>query len=266
MSAAITSLSLAACSGGATTVGPAHPQDAAGAGAAVTPPPIHYEQTAVLTTDGEPTLERSYHKLLADCQQAGAPTRALTSDEAAKLDRTHVEAWIGPNKLSHHEQRWNLQDSPPCQFSIVLEYDMTEIQDSNGHATLIDAVAHTVEFQELGKWAPVRALPATDGELTEAERVNGFTKLGMATANAAQCAVWQDRTGDQFCVWSAGRQWGYSADGADPLHGGVSNGNSITLWAHPAPTSGWKLETNVFTVGVPLDPRAFVIPGGLTRK
>lgn len=265
--AAIASMSLAACSGGtATTIAHAPPGEDPGAGPAVKPPPIHYEQTAVLTLDGEPALQRSYHKLLADCQQARIPIRALTPDEEAKLDRTHVEAWLGPDKLSHHEQRWNIQDSPPCQFSIVLEYDMMEIQDSNGHATLIDAVAHTVEVQELGKWAPVVPLPASDGELTEAERVNGFSKRGMATANAAQCAIWEDRSGDQFCVWAGGRQWGYSADGANPLHDGVSSGNSITLWARPAPTSGWKLETQVFTVGVPLDERAFAIPGGLTHK
>jgi hypothetical protein len=258
---------LTACSGGTTgTAAHAPPDGEAGSGPAVKPPPIHYEQTAVLTMDGQPALEHAYRKMLADCQHANLPIHALTPDEEAKLERTHVEAWIGPDKLSHHEQRWNIKDSPACQFSIVLEYDVTEIQDSSGHATVIDGVEHTVEVQELGKWAPVVALPASDGELTEVERASGFIKHGTATANAAECAVWEDRSGNQFCVWSGGRQWGYSADGADPLHDGVSGGNSITLWAHPGPTSGWKLETKVFTVGVPLDERAFAIPGGLTSK
>jgi hypothetical protein len=182
----------------------------------------------------------------------------LPPDEVTKLGRVHVEAWIGPDKESRHEEEWGMLDTPPCRFSLS-HVDRTEIQDSSGHSTAIDGETHQVDVQEVGPWGPIEPLPASDGELTEAEQHNGWSKQGSASANGAPCAVWRDANEAELCVWNAGRQRGFSADGANVLKNGVSHGGVIVLWAHPGRVPGWKLETKELTVGVPLDARAFSV-------
>ena len=249
--AALSLLSLIACSGKAPP--------AMSYGSTSTPPPIHYDQTSVLTVEGQPQEERSYHRLRDDCQKAGVAMHALTPDEEGKVGRSHVEAWIGPDKQSRHEEEWHLADSTPCQFSLT-HTDQTQIDDANGRATVIDAITHQVDVQELGKPAPVAALPTSDGELTEGERQAGWRKQSTASANGSQCTIWEDSSGFQLCVWAGGRQWGYSADGPTSLKDGLSRSDSVVLWAHPGRGPGWKLETREFTVGAALDPRAFALP------
>ena len=138
--------------------------------------------------------------------------------------------------------------------------DQTEIVDAKGRSTSIDGVTHEVNVQELGEPAPVAPVSADDGEMTEGHRRAGWSKQGIANAHGAQCAVWQDSAGFQLCVWTGGRQWGYSTDGMTALHGGVSRGDSIVLWAHPGREGAWKLDTREFSVGKPLDSRAFSMP------
>lgn len=228
------------------------------------PPPIHFDQISVLTGDGHPKEEESYRILLQNCQKGGGATRPLTPGETEKIGRVHVEAWIGPDKQSRREERWNLASDKPCEFSLTHE-DQTEIVDANGRSTVVDGITHAVDVQETGKPAPVTALPASDGELTEGARRAGWSKQGTANANGTQCAIWQDSSGFQLCVWTGGRQWGYSADGSTALKDGMSRGDAIVLWARPGQGATWKLETKAFSVGTPLDKRAFDIPGNATH-
>jgi hypothetical protein len=263
--AALSLLSLAACSGKAPATTGNSAADNAEAGSASPPPPIHYDQTAVLTVDGQPREEQSYRTLLEYCQKAGGPIRALTSSDAAKIGRVHVEAWIGPDKQSRHDEEWHLDSTKPCEFSLT-HLDQTQIGDANGRVTVIDGVTHEVNVQEQGKPAPVTALPASDGEMNEGDRQNGWSKQGIANANGAQCAVWQNSTGFQLCIWTGGRQWGYSSHGTNALKDGVSPGDAIVLWAHPGQGATWKLDTREFSVGKALDSRAFAIPENATRS
>jgi len=250
-------LSLTACSGKTPpTTAPGRSSSA--------PPPIHYDQTSVLTSEGQPTEQHSYQRLRDDCQKSGLPMHALAPEEESKVGRVHVEAWIGPNKQSRREEEWHIEDSTPCQFSLA-HSDQIQIDDANGRATLVDAVTHKVEVQELGKPAPVTALPASDGELTEGERQAGWIKKSTASDHGAQCAIWEDASGFQLCVWTGGREWGYSADGATALKDGLSRGDSIVLWAHPGRGPGWKLETQQFSVGAALDERAFAVPANTEK-
>jgi len=117
-----------------------------------------------------------------------------------------------------------------------------------------------VDVQETGKPAPVTPMPPEDGEVTEGERATGWSKKGAASANGAQCEIWEDRSGYQLCVWTGGRKWGYPTDGPIALKDGLSNGGSIVLWAHGGKDPNWRLETREFTVGTPIDERAFVPP------
>jgi hypothetical protein len=217
-----------------------------------------------MTGDGRPEEAESYHVLLENCRKGGLPTRALTPSDEEKLGRIHVEAWIGPNEQSRHEERWGLANPKPCEFSLTHE-DHTEIVDANGRSTTTDGVTHQVDVQELGKPGPVMALGAEDEQMIEGARQAGWTKQGIANANGAQCAVWQDSTGFQVCVWTGGRQWGYSTNGSIALKDGMSPGDAIVLWAHPGKDASWKLETREFSVGKALDRRAFVVPGSATR-
>jgi hypothetical protein len=49
------------------------------------------------------------------------------------------------------------------------------------------------------------------------------------------------------------------------LKDGVSHGDAIALWAHPGQGVGWRLETKEFSVGKPLDSRAFTVPANATH-
>jgi hypothetical protein len=265
--AALSLLPLVACSAkGPAAAGnnPANPADRPADSAASPAPPIHYDQTSVLTMDGQPKEEESYRKLLADCQKAGAALHALTPEDMAKVGRVHLEAWIGPDKQARHQEEWHLDAPGPCQFALS-HVDQTEIDDANGRATTIDGVTHKVDVQELGKPTPVAPLPPEDGEMNEGARQAGWTKQGLATSNGAQCAVWQSSTGFQLCVWTGGRQWGYSADGMTALKDGVSRGDSIVLWTRPGQGAAWKLETKEFSVGQALDSRAFALPANTAQ-
>ncbi len=265
--AALSLLSLTACSekAPATAANSATDSDAANGSP---PPPIHYDQTTVFTSDGQPADERNYRFLLDACQKSGFPLHALTSSEVEKIGREHVEAWIGPDKLARHDENWrfHVEVSAPCQFSLIHE-DHTEIADASGRNTRIDNVTHEVDVQETGKWWPVTAMPADEGEVTEGDRHTGWSKQGIANANGAQCAVWQDSFGFQVCAWTGGARWGYSSHGSTALHDGLSSGDAIVLWTHPASTgASWKLETREFSVGKALDRRAFALPENSTRS
>jgi hypothetical protein len=220
------------------------------------------DQTAVLTLDGVATEEQSYQSTVDDCKKGGAfPLHALTPSEVAKIGRVHLEAWIGPDKKARHEESWSVNESAPCHFFLTHE-DKTWITDANGRVTTIDNVTHQVDVGQGDKPPWSAALPESDGEMDEAHRQRGWSRLGVTNSNGAQCVIWQDEFGEQSCAWSGGRQWGYSADGAGALHGGVSEGpgGSIILWEHPGKGASWRLETQAFSVGQPLDPRAFVVP------
>jgi hypothetical protein len=262
--AALSLLSLPACSDKAPAAAANSAAQHDEAGSASRRPPIHFDQTAVLTVDGEPKEEQAYYTYLKDCQKVGGPIRPLTPSDVGKIGRVHVEAWIDPDQQSRHEEEWHVDSPATCQFSLTHQ-DLTEIVDANGRSTAIDGVTHNVDVQELGKPAPVTALPATDGEMNEGIRQAGWSKQGIANANGAQCAVWQDSSGFQLCVWTGGRQWGYSSDGMTSLKDGVSRSDSIVFWAHPGRGASWKLETREFSVGKALDRRAFAIPENATH-
>ena len=263
--ATVSLVSLTACSAKAPpTADNSAAGDAPAAGSTSPLPPIHYDQTAVLTIDGQPQEEKSYLTLLEGCQKRGLPTHALPPDEVKKIGRVHVEAWIGPDKQSRHDEQWHLTAPGPCQFALT-HVDQTEIGDASGHTTLIDGVTHKVEVQALGTQEPAMALPTHDDEVTEGDRQAGWSKQGVASDSGAQCAVWHDSAGSELCVWTGGRQWGYSADGPSALKDGVSRSDSIVFWAHPGRGVAWKLETKEFSFGTPLDRRAFDIPANTTR-
>jgi hypothetical protein len=214
--------------------------------------------------DGVPQEEQAYRTAVDDCKKSGAfPLHALTPSEVAKIGRRHLEEWIAPDKKARHEELWGVNMSSPCNFFLT-HWDQTWITDANGRVTTIDNVTHQVDVEQGDKppWSS-GPLPESDGELNEVNRQVGFSRLGVANSNGTQCVIWQeDSSGEQVCAWSRGRQWGYSSDGAVGLSNGVSvgAGNSIMLWAHPGKGPSWRLETQAFSVGQPLDPRAFVVP------
>jgi hypothetical protein len=222
----------------------------------------------LITQDGVASEEQAYHVSVDGCKEAGLPTHALTPSDVSKIGRLHAEAWIAADRQARHREEWHLSGDSPgiCNFSLTHQ-DQTTITDANGQTTSIDNVTHEVSVTQGDKppWSP-GPLPESDGEMDAAHQQAGWSKLGVANSNGTQCAIWQGPTGNQVCAWSGGRQWGYSSDGADALHDGMSvgasiAGSSIVLWAHPGNKGGsWRLETQAFSVGQPLDPRAFELP------
>lgn len=225
-------------------------------------PTIHFDQTAVLMTDGKPTEQESYRVGLDACQKSGRPMRALTPDEVGKIGRLHVESWIGPDKSSRHEENWQIDEPTLCQFGLK-HSDHTEIIDANGRSTMIDNTNHTADVQETGAPVPASPMAANDGAMDDGARKAGWRKKADSSANGAPCAVWENAMGFEACVWSGGEAWGYSSYGVDALKGGMSDGESIVLWAHPGKGAAWQLETRTFSVGQALDSNAFVIPANL---
>lgn len=228
-----------------------------------TRPSIHLDQTSVLTVDGKPQEEGSYRTLLSDCQKSGEAVHALSEDDAARIGRIHIDAWIGPDKQSRRREEWHQDVTATCQF-ILVHKDTTEIVDASGRSTLIDGMTHQVDVQELGAPTPVVALPPNDGEMDEAAKKAGWTKLDDAKAKDASCAIWQNAQGSQLCVWTGGGKWGYSSYGVDALKDGVSPGDAVVLWAHPGQGAAWLLDTHVFTVGGALNSIAFKVPDSVS--
>lgn len=260
--AALALLSISGCSGKAPAEAA---NDASRDGpSASAPPPIHLSQTGIMTEVGRPKEQEAYRTSLQNCPQSGLPVHALTPAEVEKIGRIHLETWIDADRSSRHQEEWHYHMSAPCQF-LLTHSDQTEIVDAKGRSTAIDNVTHEVTVEELGEPAPVTPVGPEDGEVTEGHRKAGWSKQGIAHSNGAECAIWQDSTGYQICIWTGGRQWGYSANGVDVLKDGVSPGNAIALWAHPGRYVSWKLETSEFSVGKALDAQAFAIPGGSTR-
>jgi hypothetical protein len=276
--AALSLLLLAACSAkAAPTAAYETPANAPG-GSRSSPPPIHLDQTSVLTVDGMGSEEKAYRYALGVCEQPGIPwpVHALTPSEVAKIGRVHLELWIGPDKEARHEEEWHFEEAdlpvPPCHFSLTHSRDQTWIVEANGRTTFIDNVTHQVDVGQGDPlpWA-AEQLSASDAEVSRREsdellRKAGWRMLGVTNSNGAQCEIWQDPTGDeQDCNWIGGRQWGYSSEGSW-LHDGISVGPSIVgsgivLWAHPQLGKGaYRVETQAFSVGQPLDPRAFQLP------
>lgn len=216
-------------------------------------------------TGGQPIEQNSYMTVLANCQKSGRPVHALTPDEVAKIGRLHVEAWIGPDRTSRHEERWGLDASGYCQFALTHK-DHTEIIDANGRSTMIDNTTHTADVQETGTPAPPAPVTPGDGAMNDGARQAGWQKKADAMANGVPCAVWQNSLGFEACVWSGGGAWGYSSYGVDALKDGLSDGQSIVLWAHPGKGAAWSLETRTFSVGEALDRNAFAIPAGVTTS
>jgi hypothetical protein len=228
-----------------------------------------------LTLAGVASAEHAYNGALENCKKAGVPIHALTPSEVAKIGRQHLELWIGPDKEARHEEAWNFdmaQNTVPlsCIFSLTHQRDETWIIEANGRVTTIDNLTHQVDVGQGDPlpWA-VEQMPANEVEALRRETVEGLLKtgwsnLGVTNSNGAQCVIWRfDPTGEQYCSWTGGKQWGYGTEG-DGLHDGLSLGaglaaSQIVLWAHPGKL-GYRLETQAFSVGQPLDPRAFQLP------
>ena len=225
-------------------------------------PSIHYDQVSVMTVDGVPQEEHAYQDQQDACQKSGLPMHALSPAEVGKLGRIHVEAWIGPDRQARHTEEWHENVGKPCQF--VLDHkDSTQIDEASGRSTLVDNTTQQAEVQELGPQEPAAAVAANDGAMDDAAKQAGWSKLADASANGASCAVWRDPVGTEVCMWSGGGKWGYTSYGVNSPRDGVSGGETIVLWVHPGKGAAWRLQTQTFNVGQPLDDRVFQMPGGV---
>jgi len=239
---------------------------ASGASANAGRPTIHLDQTSVLTVDGEPIEEKSYRQLVADCHKAGAPTTEIPASDVDKIGRFHLEEWIGTERSARHMESWSQNASGPCRF--VLDHkDDTEVAEASGKVTTVDNTAHTIDVQDVGPDMAVGAVPANEGDETDADRATGWHKEADQQANGATCSAWKSDTGEETCVWSGGGKWGYSSKGASALDSnGQSSGSVIALWARPGKGSSWRLDTHSFDLGRPLPDAPFQIPTGLAKK
>lgn len=260
VAAAVVFASLAACSHDASSDTAADGPDTG-----IERPSIHYDQISVLTVDGAPQEEQSYRSMLDACQKSGMAMQALSPEDAAKIGRVHVEAWIDKDRSARHQEEWHQDLASPCHFTLVHQ-DETDIMDAQGRSTHIDGVTLQGDVQETGGPMPVNPLPADDGQLTDAQRQAGWSRQGQDTLGGATCEIWQNAVGTRVCVWSGGRAWGFSAQGVDVLSDGTSHDGTIVLWSRPGKGSAWSLETRAFVLGQLLDPSVFEVPANVRMQ
>ena len=251
--ALIASLALTACSHDAQGEGDA----GTSGGGKVANYTVHYDQTSYMSADNKPQEETTYRTMLADCQKAGGNIRPLAPADVARIGRVHNEAWLAPDRHAIHTEEWHLGTDGTCQFKLEHK-DSTDIL-ADGKQTAFDGVAHTGNEQDM---APDAGGPIQedDAQLAAQGAQMGWKKMGDAMANGAKCSIWQDANGAQVCVWTGGRPWGFSGDGANALKDGMSQQGTVVLWAKSGKGADWTLSTDRFDIGKPLDPNAFTIP------
>lgn len=256
---------------------------AAGArNAAGSTPPIHVSQTMVVLRDGQPASERNYRQALADCRKGPFPTQALGDDLVGKLGRTFYDVWYQGARVSERAERWDYETVGTCQFKPVHESTLAIIKP--GEAVTIDLIGKTgtrqssdgvVREAPAGDSAGATTRPADDGDdaalraavaaqLNKQGQGDLMARPGGTDSAAGQPCKRVEQPGiGESCVWSGGRQWGFSSDVVDDGEGLNGRLESILLWRQPPQGTGRQWTTEKMTVGEAIDGKVFDVPSGI---
>lgn len=227
-------------------------------------PPIYLEQTVVVLQDGQPTVEKNYREALADCLKVPQwPARPLAEDIVKKLGRTYIKTQFDGRRMASRVDTWGFTESEAphiCQFYPTHEASVSIIEP--GVATTIDLIKHkrkTNPSDGVVRYPP----PPVGGDeasrkakVAELLRQRGYdqaagdvTQPSIRSSEAGQpCALKHTSLAD-ICMWSGGRQWGFSTDGTALLDGRPPAMDSIQLRRDPAKGTGFRWRTTRMIVG-----------------
>lgn len=233
--------------------------DASGSGepgAVKNMPPIHLDQTAELLTDGQNGRRAAYLEAVRACEAGGIPTRRLSDTEVALVGVTRYEMWLDGKSETLQTRSWDAgQESPDalCQFKLELEGTFS----SSRTTTFVEQDLATGAREE----QPVESTDALQrfALVPEDDRAPaGFQGPAARQVAGQPCDEWTTPDQARLCVWSGGRAWGFGASRGDDHR---SSPDNIVLEAEPGNGNGYRVTTQVFTVG-----QAFAAPTAATEK
>jgi len=217
-------------------------------------PPIHVRQTVEMTYKGVNETRANYLATLRDCQAGGLQSRALADQDVALLGTTRYELWFARDIEVVRETSWQVVNDGPggtCLFRL----DTTGTQETTTDTSYQQVDLATGEKTD-GK-APPDALSRMPAEPSAPAALGDFQGPIPRTVAGQPCDEWTKPNGLRQCVWSAGTKWGFTAE---PMNDHRPNRGVIVLEQTPGADMGYRITTQVMSVGEPFDKAALAVP------
>ncbi|MCQ2999866.1 hypothetical protein NLO98_08875 [Pseudomonas syringae] len=156
-------------------------------------PALHVVLTWESIMIGENWERKNYRAKLDACKGSGMPTRALSSDDEAKLGTGEVEILIDARRQSARQTRWTFGANgdganTACLIKLEAHVDQSAIEDDTGMYEAIDSDSRIQERQNL--------------------QSIGWKLIGEEQIKGQPCTRWQNDR-QSVCTWSGGMTWGF---------------------------------------------------------
>jgi hypothetical protein len=186
---------------------------------------------------GENWERKNYRAKLDACQGSGMPTRALSSDDEAKLGTGEVEILIDGRHQSARQTSWTFGADgdgakTACLIKLEAHVDQSAIEDDDdtGMYEAIDSDSRIQERQNL--------------------QSIGWKLIGEEQIKGQPCTRWQNDR-QSVCTWSGGMKWGFGESPSDAagctVDGAGTYLDAIPLEAEPLKGgSGCRMKVKSF--------------------
>ncbi|MCD5972749.1 hypothetical protein [Pseudomonas quasicaspiana] len=206
-------------------------------------PALHVVLTWESIMIGENWERKNYRAKLDACQGSGMPTRALSSDDEAKLGTGEVEILIDARRQFARQTRWTFgadgdEANTACLIKLEAHVDQSAIEDDTGMYEAIDSDSRIQERQNM--------------------QSIGWKLIGEEQIKSQPCTRWQNDR-QSVCTWSGGMKWGFGESPSDAagctVDGAGTYLNAIPLEAEPVKGgSGCRMQVKSFSLGKGLLP------------
>ncbi|MGQ4582112.1 hypothetical protein [Lysobacter sp. F60174L2] len=241
-------------------------QEAADADEANEPmPPIHVDLLEEPLMAGRNVRRDAYEQALQHCQDAGFPTTPLSPQQAERLGTAHVQLFFSDEVQVLSRQSWNYLmkgvESQRCTFQLV----SAGLHSRIGPDATIETDLETGETTRGPTDADRLQRISEHVDSDQVMETLGYSGPVKMTVAGQPCARWTAPDGATVCLWSGGRQWGFSdeidARGCSPAP--LSTYESAIVLAQTAPTEGMGCKVTVrrFTVGTSFEAADLEPPG-----
>lgn len=206
-------------------------------------PALHVVLTWESIMIGENWERKNYRAKLDACQGSGMPTRALSSDDEAKLGTGEVEILIDAQRQFARQTRWTFGAdgdgaNTACLIKLEAHVDQSATEDDTGMYEAIDSDSRIQERQNM--------------------QSIGWKLIGEEQIKGQPCTRWQNDR-QSVCTWSGGMKWGFGESPSDAagctVDGAGTYLNAIPLEAEPVKGgSGCRMQVKSFSLGKGLLP------------
>ncbi|WP_330216303.1 hypothetical protein [Pseudomonas sp. AM8] len=206
-------------------------------------PALHVVLAWESLLNGENWERKNYRARLDACRESGWPTRALSSDEEARLGTGEVEILIDARRQFAQQTIWTLGADgdgvqSACLIRLEKHTDHGEIEDDTGMYEAIDSDSRIQERQNL--------------------QSIGWRLMGEEQIKGQPCTRWQNDR-QSVCTWSGGMKWGFTESPGDAVGCTVDGAgtylDAIPLEAQPLEGgSGCRMQVKSFSLGEGLLP------------